>query len=196
MATTFSCCYGNHICLLPLTTSDLFPWLQFMLVAPSNKALTFIHSVSWAIVCFISYRLNFHSFIHPLCLYLGQICGSSVCLFVCQCSDLYMYIASHMVTMDRILLPVCGELWDGSPSKSNMSSILDSVVAPSNKEIHFLFALGAFSEISSYFNYLSCCHLATRNSISCLFWAHFLASPYFILFLFFLVYLSVCVSPW
>ena len=30
MATTFSCCYGNHINLLPLATSNLFPWLQFV----------------------------------------------------------------------------------------------------------------------------------------------------------------------
>ena len=33
------------------------------------------------------------------------------------------------------------------PSKFNISSILDSVVVPSNKEIYFLLSVGQFSEI-------------------------------------------------
>ena len=47
-------------------------------------------------------------------------------------------------------------------SISNITAILDSAVAPSNKEIHFLLSVGQFSE-SSYFMLFQMLPLATSN---------------------------------
>ena len=52
-----------------------------------------------------------------------------------------IYIASQMVAMDNSTSCLWWAL-RGFLSISYLATILDSVVAPSNKEIHFLFALG------------------------------------------------------
>ena len=146
MVTTFSCCSWQQ-------AWDLFPWLWFTLVVPSNKQSSHIHSFShWVTVCFLSYRL--YSFIHPFaCIWDRSVVPLSVCLFAFR--SIYIYIASQMVTMDNSTSCLWWAL-RGFSVKFNISAILDLVVAPSNKEFHSLFALGAFSEIS-YFNYFSCC---------------------------------------
>ena len=91
MAITFSCCYGNPVILLSLTTSDLFPWIQ--LVAPSNKQTnSFIHSDGHCLFPLVTGYL--HAFISS-CLYLGQICVSSVCLFVSNHLDIYVMCATQ-----------------------------------------------------------------------------------------------------
>ena len=87
-------------------------------------------------------------------LYLWDI---SVFPFVCLYMYIYIiytiynihtYIASQLVSIDWISTSC---LWWALrwclPSKFNMSSILDSVVAPSNKEIYFLLSVGQFSEV-------------------------------------------------
>ena len=89
----------------------------------------------------------------------------SFCLFVCfnLLSYIYTYIASQMVFMDWILLPICGELWESFLLNLIYPPSWISVVASSNKEIYFLFALGSLSEIMLFHVIFQLLPLATSN---------------------------------
>ena len=130
--------------LLPLATRN------FCLVTKTSHSC--IHSVNWSLSVSLSYRQIAYS---SSGLYLGQICVSS-CLFVCFSTldiDLYT-ISSQMVAMDNSTSCLWWALRVFA-SKSNISSILNSVVAPGNKKIYFLCAMGTICVILLYFLFVS-----------------------------------------
>ena len=111
-----------------------------------------------------------------------------LCFFVSFiCLYIYRYIASQTVTMDWILLPLCGELWEHFSINLIYLPCWISVVTPSNKEIYFLLSVGQFSGVLSFLS-VSFVALATssflldllsyhNNSISCLcLWAQITSS--------------------
>ena len=193
IVTIIFCCHGNHVFLLLwylvnccpwqqvicFLSYSLFLWLQFLLVAPSNKkSHPFSHLV---IYLFLRYRQFLSLYIHTSQLACNgdrSVFLWSVCLLICLFCFIKLAIYIFNLSEGCHGLNSTSCLWwvlRAFPSIFYLVAILDSVVASSNKQFYFLFALGTFWEFSSKFNIAaildSVVSPSNKNSISCLLWA-------------------------
>ena len=193
----FVCFYGNFI------FDYLLLWQQWVyypsnkgfisLVTkgfPSNKRFYSLATMGFPRLPSICYIQCIHSdnWFLSICLdTASMVCvwDSSKFPLVCLFVSLHIYIASQIAAMDNSTSCLWWAL-RGFSFISWLSTILDLVVAPSNKEFYFLFALGIICEFFSIFNLVAILDPvvapSNKNSISCLLWVQSVRSSHFYLF--------------